>query len=96
MTIEGKAVNDFCSLHRRWVCSIIASYNCGILLILTKTPVCGCRMYRGNVHVLKENAVVFSNGSVIPQVNIKNEYTCKHRKRVMSITYLCYMGSSVK
>lgn len=31
-------------------------------------------MYRGNVHVLKENAVVFSNGSVIPQVNIKNEY----------------------
>lgn len=67
-----------------------------ILLILTKTPVCGCRMYRGNVHVLKENAVVFSNGSVIPQVNIKNEYTCKHRKRVMSITYLCYMGSGVK
>lgn len=53
-------------------------------------------MYRGNVHVIKENAVVFSNGSVIPQVNIKNEYTCKHRKRVMSITYLCYMGSGVK
>lgn len=63
---------------------------------INKTPVCGCRMYRGNVHVLKENAVVFSNGSVIAQVNIKNEYTCKHRKRVMSITYLCYMGSSVK
>lgn len=39
---------------------------------INKTPVCGCRMYRGNVHVLKENAVVFSNGSVIPQVNIKN------------------------
>lgn len=32
---------------------------------INKMFVCGCRMYRGNVYVFKENVVVFSNGLVI-------------------------------